>query len=143
MDRQEIIADFMEKMSQMRKTFIAAKGKVHNLKGLPTHAEVRFLIMIAHSGPQGIKELAEKFCMTPSAATQFVNHLVKNDFVARKEDETDRRKICIDLTTKGKKIIKKAKEQHLAALTKILTPLTDAELMQLRNIQQKIIKNLE
>ncbi|MCC7197269.1 MarR family transcriptional regulator [Candidatus Peregrinibacteria bacterium] len=143
MNRQKIIADFMEKMSHMRKTFIAAKGKDHSHEGLPTHAEVRFLIMIAQSHPQGIKDLAEKFCMTPSAATQFVNQLVKNAFVERKEDKADRRKIYIELTEKGKKIIKKAKKLHLASLTKMLAPLSDQELIQLKNIQQKIIKNLE
>lgn len=142
MDREDIIADFMENMSLMRKTFMVAKGKDPNIKGQPTHAEVRFLIMISHSGPLGIKDLAQKFCMTPSAATQFVNHLVKNGFAARKEDEQDRRKLFIELTDKGKKIIKKVKEQHLASLTKMLTPLSVDELVQLRNIQQKIIKNL-
>jgi len=149
MKRQEIIVDFMENMSSMKRMLMSKKMNDHKkpkssvLKGFPTHAEIRFLILISHDGSQSIKDFSERFCMTPSAATQFVDRLVKNKFLVRKDDTKDRRKISIQLTEKGKKILKKAKEFHLASLTKMLKPLNDKELMQLRNMMQKVIKNLE
>jgi DNA-binding MarR family transcriptional regulator len=61
------------------------------------------MFMLVHVGPQSIKDMAVRFSMTPSAATQLVNGLVKDGYLVRTENIWDRRKVGVDLTVKGKK----------------------------------------
>ena len=140
MNREEVVTELFESMSKMRHVFAHAHGK--HEKDLPTRAQLCILLVIAHHGPQGLKELAERMHMTPSAANQLADALVQEGMVAREEDASDRRKIILSLTKDGQKRLEKAKKQRLASMKTLLEALDDKELMQLRDLQRKILARL-
>jgi DNA-binding MarR family transcriptional regulator len=127
---------------------MARIGLMHHKQGsepkdLPTQAQIGVLFVLSHQGSQSIKDLSLRFGMTSSAATQLVDGLVKHGFLKRMEDRNDRRKMCVDLTSKGKKTLEKAKKQRIEKMAKMFEPLTDEELMQLQKIQSKIVEHWE
>lgn len=110
-------------------------------KDMPTPAQFGLLMMLSAHGSKSLKDLAECFTMSPSAATQLVDGLVKDGLVRRTEDENDRRKVEVSLTPAGVTKLQAAQKSRLASLTKMMEPLTDAELAQLRVLQKKITDN--
>lgn len=109
---------------------------------IPTRAQIGILFCVLHIGPQSVKELAHRLGMTPSAITQMVNGLVEEGLLIRKEDREDRRKICVTLTPKGKKKLNTMKQARMQSFTQVFKTLSDADLLQLKNIYSKIIAQL-
>jgi DNA-binding MarR family transcriptional regulator len=112
-------------------------------KGKPTHAQTGVMFMLVHVGPQSIKDMAARFSMTPSAATQLVNGLVKDGYLVRTENIWDRRKVGVDLTVKGKKYLMAKKKERNLAMAAVLAPLSRQELIQLDVILQKVVKQVQ
>ncbi len=132
----------MENMGSLRKAFLMKQAANATDKDGLTRAQLGILMAIAHDGPQSIKELAQHFMMSSSAATQMVHALVTAKLLTRAEDAYDRRRICVALTPEGKKRLAKAKAHHTAWFADLLSVLSDQELSQLQKIQQKIITHL-
>lgn len=57
-----------------------------------------------------LKDIAKSVKVTPGAASQMVDFLVKKGLVVRKQNENDRRAVIISLSDKGKEIIDNARE---------------------------------
>jgi len=112
-------------------------------KKLPTRAQLSILFFIFHNGPQNIKEVAHRFGMTPSAITQIVNTLEKEKLLDRTPDTTDKRKICVSLTTQGKKKLEEVKKIRMMSFKKVFDSLSEKELLQLRSIYSKILETLK
>jgi DNA-binding MarR family transcriptional regulator len=98
---------------------------------------------VDNQGNQGVKQLAQLFSITPSAATQMVDGLVRGGLLKRETDQEDRRKVHLSLTAKGKQVLEKSKQAHLKSFLRILSPLTDQELNQFKTLQSKIIEGLK
>ena len=52
-----------------------------------------------------LKDIATRVQLDSPAVTGFIDRLVKENLVERKEDSYDRRSLCISLTDKGKKLV--------------------------------------
>lgn len=57
-----------------------------------------------------LKDIASNVKVTPGAASQMVDYLVKKGLVIRKTNENDRRAVIISLSDKGKENINSARE---------------------------------
>lgn len=57
-----------------------------------------------------LKDIAKSVKVTPGAASQMVDFLVKKGLVIRKTNENDRRAVIISLSDKGKEIIENARK---------------------------------
>lgn len=136
-----MITAIFENTSSLRRLTSLPNEPHGTFKGGLTHAQIGLMCAVSHHGPQSIKQLAERFHISPSAVTQLVDNLVKDNLVERKEDRKDHRKIFIQLTRKGKKELQRIKEQRFEKMAKILEALTDKELGQLQKLQQKIIQH--
>lgn len=142
MNKNELVKKLFTNIDALGRAASAQKF-APTAKGMPTHAQVGVLFVIFHSGPQSVKDMAEKFGMTPSGITQLVNGLVKDGLLARTEDTQDRRKICVALTHKGRESMATIKQQRQEKLSKVFEPLTSSELIQLDIILQKIVKQVQ
>lgn len=142
MKREELITAFFEEVGAMRRMMLSPVPVVKGMKSLPSHGQMGILMIISHEGPQNIRDLAKRFCMSSSAATQIVNALVKDKILRRDEHKEDRRQIMVSLTPHGVKVLKEAKKERMASLAKFLGPLTDAELLQLLTLQKKITASI-
>src|SRR4051812_24348826 len=108
MERQKLIQKFFTSMDSMVRIG-AMPRHGPGPKHMPPHAQLGVLFVIAHRGTQTVKELAQQFGMTSSAATQLANGLVKGKLLARAIDTKDRRKSHLTLTAKGKKVLAEAR----------------------------------
>jgi len=142
MNRQQTIQALLQNMEAIGKAMMSRKVEALQAD-MPTHAQLGVLLMVNYQGPHSIKSLAEKFRMTSSAATQLVNGLVNSGLLSRVEDKEDRRKICVEMTPKGKRVIEATKKQREKNMLQIFAPLSDAELTQLEKIQRKITERLQ
>jgi len=140
MDRQHLIDNILEQMAKLKR--IGHGTPRPGDPKCPTRAQIGLLFALSE-GPQNFKDIAHRFCISPSAATQLVDALVQDRLVDRAEDKTDRRKILLSLTEDGKKQLLEAKKIHAAAFAKLFGPLEDSELSTLRNLMDKIINNID
>src|SRR5580700_10354878 len=62
---------------------------------------------LLHKGPLTITEIQEKIGLASGSMTAAVDRLEKNGFVRRKPSRSDRRAKLLDLTPKGRLIVKR------------------------------------
>ena len=139
MKRSILISQIAEDLASFKRVLVASNAKAF-AKRMPTPAGIGILAFVAQEGPQNLKDIAKRLCMSSSAATQLVDGLVRDRLLTRTEDRTDRRRIKLALTAVGKRKLAQAKKARLAALAKLLEPLSPQELNEWRRLQQKIIK---
>ena len=145
MNRQLVMQKLFQNMDALGR---AAMGRDRDPseqchKNMPTRAQVSIMVAVLYHGSQSIKDLAGRFSMSSSAVTQLVNSLAADGYLTRAEDAADHRKICVELTAKGKKTVDQVKQHRYEKMEKILATLSDTELSQLEGIQGKIVQNLE
>lgn len=68
------------------------------------------LMQLHHKGACGMSEISERFEVTPAAASQLVDKLVQGGLVQREEDPNDRRAKLLNLTDKGRELIRQGHE---------------------------------
>lgn len=137
MNRNKLISDVFDSYRYLRHAFMPPKS-IGTGPNAPTRAQLGILFTVAQCKSVSIKDLAEQFGMTSSAATQLVDSLEEHKLIVREEDKDDRRRIRLALTAKAKKLLQATRRQRMKSLTKVLEPLTDAELKQLASLQQKL-----
>jgi DNA-binding MarR family transcriptional regulator len=64
------------------------------------------LMQVHHKGVCGISDIGERFDISNAAASQLVEKLVQAEYIERAEDPSDRRAKVLQLTPKGKDLIK-------------------------------------
>lgn len=140
MHRSKLISDIAKDLAAFKRTLMASYARKSGERA-PTPAQVGILALLAHGGPQHLKDLAERLCMTSSAATQLVDGLVEARLLTRTEDPSDRRRITLAITSGGRRRLAAAKKAHMAAFTRMLAPLSEGELREWKRLQRKIIDN--
>lgn len=140
MDKAELIQDFFNNMNIMKGRWVKHHSE-SQFQGMPTHTQIGIMMAVCKKN-KSIKELAELFGISSSAITQVVDTLVKDGLLKRKEDISDRRKLSVSLTAKGKKVLDQVKKARVDGLSNILSILNEEELLALSNIQKKIIAHL-
>jgi DNA-binding MarR family transcriptional regulator len=143
MDRDKIIKEIYLGMDAMKKLMLREYHAGNTHRDLPTRASMGVLMVVDNFGQRSVKELASLFGVTPSAATQLVDGLVRDNLIQRRQDPDDRRKVALSLTAKGKQVLEKTKQTHLKSFVRMLSPLTDQELNQFKVLQSKIIEGLK
>src|SRR5699024_12577105 len=88
-------------------------------------------------------ELAHELGYTPGALTNIADRLMKESYVGRVYDETDRRIIRLAITEKGKTILDQAQKTGQKMRKDIFSILTEEEIQQYLAIQQKLLNHLD
>lgn len=83
-----------------------AMNQITKSESLPQVATL-LLFYISLNGNTKITEIANRFCITPSAATAMVDKLEAEDLVARHKNKEDRRVVWVNLTDKGHERIRR------------------------------------
>ncbi|MFN3347756.1 MarR family winged helix-turn-helix transcriptional regulator [Pseudorhodoplanes sp.] len=88
--------------SVMAKLFDRAFASIHTKLALSV-GNLKIMRTIAFFGPLSASQLGAKVCLDPDKITRAVDALVDRGFVSRKHDETDRRKVVLTLSAKGRR----------------------------------------
>jgi DNA-binding MarR family transcriptional regulator len=142
--RTELVAAIAEGMPLLKRRIAACHGPpARRGSGSPTHAQAAILHILSGDGALGVKALAARLAMTPSAATQLTDALVRTRLLVRREDPKDRRRISLDLTDRGRAALAEMRKSQVAAFGKFCRSLTDAELAALWRLHRKLIESHE
>lgn len=137
-DLRTIMALFEEIDSKLLKTI---KINMNNYENL-TLAEANALYVIGPQEPKTMKQIAEALGVAVSTPTRTIDRLVEKGLVNRTVGVKDRRKLLIELTPEGKKILAEMDEEGLMVIRKMVENLEDQEIDSLKKILFKISQNL-
>lgn len=87
----------------------------------------KILRVIAFSGPLSATELGTRTSLDPDKITRAIDTLVDRSYVIRKEDETDRRKVVLTLSAKGRRVHDKIEMVVSGMEAELLSALTAEE----------------
>jgi MarR family transcriptional regulator, 2-MHQ and catechol-resistance regulon repressor len=90
-----------------------------------------------------IGDLCKKMLASGGNMTVVIDNLEKEQLVERIRDTRDRRKILVQLTPKGKKLINRIFIQHARYITQIVSVLPPEEQENLSRLLKKLGKGLE
>ena len=97
-------------MQSLRRIFKALQNFSHevSIKFGITGPQLWVLKTIFQNGSLPLGELGKKMYMHPSTITGVIDRLEKKGYVSRDRDRKDRRVIKVQLTPKGKRLVKRA-----------------------------------
>jgi DNA-binding MarR family transcriptional regulator len=99
-----------ETMQSLRRIFKALQNYSHEVShryGI-TGPQLWVLKTVFKDGGLPLGELSQKMYLHPSTITGVVNRLEKKGYVSRDRDQEDRRVVMVQLTPKGKRLVKRA-----------------------------------
>jgi DNA-binding MarR family transcriptional regulator len=111
-------------------------------KGVITLPQVWVLRYLTHQRECSMRELADFMKMGLSSVTGMVDRLVKQGLANRRRTEKDRRLVYVDITAKGRKILREILEQHRETTLNLFESLTAEERSTYLCILEKLVKKL-
>ncbi len=103
---------------------------------LPPHYEI--MRMLHESGQVHISNIADRLFIPRPQMTHLIDKLVDTGMVERNTDQSDRRMLDIQLTSKGNKVIEEHRKHIRDALRESMANLTNDELADVSASLQKI-----
>jgi len=115
-------------------------------QGLPksflvTPAQGQIIYIVGRNPGIGIKEIALKLDITSSATTQLVDILVKDGYLARKNDQNDRRAINLFLSQRAIDKRQEMRKRFVEQFSVIFEHLSNGELKEFLRLSKKIAEN--
>ncbi len=138
MDRSKVVHDFFQNIGAMRRFFAHAPQAP---EGMPTHAGLWVMMMLAHEEPMTIKELADRLTLSLSATSQLVKKLEALDILSRGMDKEKRKPVLL-FTERGNTVLSETKRQRMRLCKEMLDVLSDKELFELHRLQSKVLNSL-
>ncbi len=108
--------------------------KEHDL----TISQFGVLEAVYHRGPLAQKDVAQKILKSDGNLTMVIDNLVKQGLVERVRDETDRRRIYVHLTARGRDLITTLFPAHVQRVVATMSVLTPEEQEQLALLCRKL-----
>jgi DNA-binding MarR family transcriptional regulator len=96
-------------------------------------AQLSALSVLVFGGPRSLRELAEAEQVRPPTMSRIVAGLVGEGLVRKKGTE-DKRRMRLEATAKGTKILQEGRRQRVELLAQALERLTDSEMRKAREL---------
>ena len=126
-----VVSDSWKKLTRQVENNLAKIGV-----GLP---EFRILRVLEELGSSPMAQLSHETLLTQAAITAIVDDLEGRGFVKRLRSLEDRRVINVEITSKGKLLLKEAIGIHKHYVEEMLGELTDEELENFSTILGKLV----
>jgi MarR family 2-MHQ and catechol resistance regulon transcriptional repressor len=104
-------------------------------------SDFRVLEVLLNKGPLPVNTVGPKVWLTPGSISVAVDRLVKKGLVSRKGQAGDRRVRRVELTAKGRALIKRGFGEHAAAMENIIGVLSENERLTLLRLLKKLGKH--
>ncbi len=105
-----------------------------------TVAQFGVLEVLYHKGDMRISTVMEKILSTGGNMTVVINNLVKNGYITKYPDPSDRRANRVALTKAGQKLMETNFPKHVKNINAIFSVLKDEEKMQLMMLLKKLAR---
>jgi MarR family 2-MHQ and catechol resistance regulon transcriptional repressor len=106
-------------------------------------SDFRVLEVLLHKGAMPVNAIGPKVYLTPGSISVAVDRLYERGLVTRVDSEKDRRVRVVDLTPRGRKLIKRVFRSHAEQLEELALVLTDSERVQLVKVLKKLGKHAQ
>jgi MarR family 2-MHQ and catechol resistance regulon transcriptional repressor len=136
---EELALDSYIKLTRATDTINARLSTAGSMQDL-TISQFGVLEALYHLGPQAQNILGEKILKSNSNMTTVIDNLEKRELVKRERAKDDRRKIIVHLTESGENLIKKIFPNHVHAIQKQFSVLSQEEQQILGNLLRKLGK---
>jgi MarR family 2-MHQ and catechol resistance regulon transcriptional repressor len=103
-----------------------------------TISQFGVLEAVYHRGPLAQKDVAQKILKSDGNLTMVIDNLVKRALVERVRDETDRRRVYVHLTARGRDLITTIFPDHVQRVLTTMSALTPEEQEQLALLCRKL-----
>ena len=134
--------DFDQRLFRINKLYTEKTNS--NLKEFNvTRADMSFLLTLNEMGEITQKELAKSRNLNNATVTRALERLEKKGFVKRVDDEKDKRKKNVLLTSDGKQIIVKILKTHEAYKKELFKDFDENEFQNLLILMDKLLFKLE
>jgi len=134
-----------EIMQSLRRIFKAIQDYSHEVSdkfGI-TGPQLWVLKTISQNENLSLSNLSKRMYLHPSTITGLMDRLEKKGYVARNRDQVDRRVISVQLTPKGKSLIRKAPNPVQGKMIYGLRNLNREELDSIYHSFQKLVEIME
>jgi MarR family transcriptional regulator, 2-MHQ and catechol-resistance regulon repressor len=101
-------------------------------------SDFRVLEALLHKGPLPVNFIGQMVDLTTGSITSAIDRLESKWLVVRKHHPTDRRIRVVELTTKGRQLIKKAFAQHKVDMETAASNLSRAERVMLVDLLKRL-----
>lgn len=91
-----------------------------------TLPQLRVLVLIETRGPVNLNTLAGEMGVHPSNATRACDRLVAAGYLRRRESDTDRRNLVLELTDNGQVLVESVTSNRRAAIATALAQIPDS-----------------
>jgi MarR family 2-MHQ and catechol resistance regulon transcriptional repressor len=118
-------------------SLIARQGRRLSAEGL-TLTQWGVIEALFHLGSMCQKELGRKLLKSGGDITMVVKNLARRGLVQRNRDKDDRRLCEISLTSKGRRLVQRILERHVAGIVEDMGRLGAGELEQLRRMCRRL-----
>jgi DNA-binding MarR family transcriptional regulator len=137
--RRQLVERLISGMMNMRQ---ADRDAGHNgilqKHGLSS-PQMPVVMLVAQAGQVSVKDIASRFNITSSAATQLVQTLIRHDILRKTIDTQDRRAVRIEFTPKGKRTFAALRLNMLGQIEKVFKPVPDRELTEMITTFEKVL----
>jgi len=107
-----------------------------------TFGQLRLIYLLSHSGPQSIGQIAERFHVTLTSASQFADRVERQGLVERQHRRDDRRVVELQLTDAGHALVASMLGMQREVLRDIFSVFTGPELAQLEGLVRIMVERL-
>ena len=136
--RQKVKELLVDLQSLRRAMALRMVGSTNTPRITPSQWGV--LVFIEDHGESTVKDVAKALGITSSAATQLIDGLVSNKYIAREMHVEDRRAVVLTLSKKTKAHVDKMKKQGIQKFLKLFEVLNDEEFNQYLVLNKKIVR---
>jgi len=98
------------------------------------------IVNIYFSSPKSLKGLCDNLDLAPSTVSEMLDRMEKKDLIEKKRNESDKRKINIDITDKSISIIQDVIENRVQYVKNILKDVNDENLEIFVDILSKMLE---
>ncbi len=103
-----------------------------------TEQQFRVLRVLGEKGPCDAGELALEACILSPSLSRIINTLIKNEFIEKKIDQYDKRKIILNISTNGLSRLEEIKPEYVAILNNIQKKYGEEKLNKLLDLLSEI-----
>ena len=127
-------------LGRMRISMDAVLGKSIQATGL-TIGQFGVLEALYHKGPLTVNQIIEKTLSSSGNMGVVIENLIKNGMIIKRVAPDDKRSRIIEISEKGKQLIKGFFPDHIIAIERCLSGLSTEEKRQLILLAKKLGKN--
>jgi len=136
------ITDFLDRLPILHRSFHKdiMKAMRENLEEGISRYHLEVVKTLEDYGTMHVTEIGDMLLISKPQMTRLIDELIDLGMVERQPDETDRRKINISLTEKGRGTVEKFRDTIKGVIQTRLSPLPEKDLVELSAALKQVLQ---